>query len=115
YTTPFALSGDGTHTVTYTVVDVAGNSTSGTYTVNIDTGAPTANPTYSGTAGTNGWYITTGNVSLAPADATSGVASTTYRVDAGAAQTYTAPFALSGDGTHTIAYTVVDKAGLSFT
>jgi hypothetical protein len=41
----------------------------------------------------------------------SGVASTYYSLDSGFAQLYTLPVAVSGDGTHTIAYYSVDAAG----
>lgn len=50
------------------------------------------------------------NVTLTPTDAASGVAYTRYRVDAGANTTYTAPFAVSGDGTHTVTFWSADNS-----
>ena len=50
------------------------------------------------------------NVTLTPTDAGSGVAYTRYRVDAGANTTYTAPFAVSGDGTHTVTFWSADNS-----
>jgi hypothetical protein len=104
--------GEGPHTFQVRARSQFGNvGEQVSYTWIVDTTAPTASPIYTGTLGTNNWYKTIGKVNLAPADGASGVASTIYWVDGGREQTYNGAFALSGDGTHTIEYTVVDRAG----
>jgi hypothetical protein len=115
YTGPFAVSGDGTHTVVVTATDNAGNSTAQRLTFKLDTTAPSVSATYSGTQGSNGWYTSAGSLTLGASDTTSGVAGLTYSLDGGAAQSYTAPFAVSGDGTHTVVVTATDNAGNSAT
>jgi regulation of enolase protein 1 (concanavalin A-like superfamily) len=50
-------------------------------------------------------------VTLSATDATSGVASTSYAIDGGAAQTYSRPFTVTGIGTHTVTFFSVDYAG----
>ncbi len=47
-------------------------------------------------------------VTLTGSDALSGVAATYYTIDGGARQTYTAPFTVSAQGSHTIVYWSVD-------
>ena len=73
---------------------------------------PTTTALLSGTASANGWYKSAVQVTLL---ATSGsawhIASTNYAVDGGSQQTYSSPFTVSGDGTHTITYYSVDSAG----
>src|SRR5207247_2146869 len=113
YTAPFALSGDGTHSLVVTSTDVAGNSNTQSFTIKISTEERPLAESYSGTAGSNDWYVATGSVTLTVSDATSGVATTTYQLDGGASTSFTAPFALSGDGTHTVVVTSTDVAGNS--
>src|SRR5262249_48633381 len=59
----------------------------------------------------NGWYGSGPAVTLSASDATSGVAATSYSIDGGSAQAYSAPFAVSAEGAHTIAYWSTDNAG----
>jgi cytochrome c len=63
--------------------------------------------------GAAGWFTGPVTVTLAAADEPggSGVDRVEYTVDGGAATPYTAPFTLTGDGTHTVTYRSVDKAG----
>jgi hypothetical protein len=72
--------------------------------------APLTQATGSGTAGTNGWYRSSVQVSLAAADNLSGVQTTFYKVDGGTTKTYTAAFSVSGNGSHTVNFWSVDKA-----
>ncbi len=111
---PFAVSGDGTHHITFWSVDVAGNTEAvESATFRIDSVKPITTASLAGTQGSNGWYISTSvSVTLTASDATSGVAATYYSVDNGSQQTYTgSPFAVSGDGTHFITVWSVDGAG----
>lgn len=53
----------------------------------------------------------TATVTLHATDGTSGIASTTYRVDGGVVQSYDAPFTVSGVGTHMVRFFSTDLAG----
>ena len=65
-------------------------------TFKIDSVVPTTAASLSGTLGNNGWYTSTPvGVTLTATDATSGVASVTYKLDGGASTAYTAPFAVT--------------------
>ena len=111
YSSPFTIGVDGNHSVDYWSVDVAGNvSGVGTALVKIDVSAPLTQATGSGTAGTNGWYRSSVQVSLAAADNLSGVQTTFYKVDGGTTKTYTTAFSVSGNGSHTVNFWSVDKA-----
>jgi hypothetical protein len=111
YSAPFTIGVDGNHLVDYWSVDVAGNvSGVGTAVVKIDMSAPVTQATGSGTAGTNGWYRGSVQVSLAAADNLSGVQTTFYKVDGGTTKTYTTAFSVSGNGSHTVNFWSVDKA-----
>jgi hypothetical protein len=55
---PFTVSGDGIHTVSYWSTDLAGNEASpNTITIKIDATAPSTQAALSGTPGGNGWYF----------------------------------------------------------
>jgi len=111
YSSPFTIGVDGNHSVDYWSVDVAGNvSGVGTALVKIDVSAPLTQATSSGTAGTNGWYRSAVQVSLAATDNLSGVQTTFYKVDGGTTKTYTTAFSVSGNGSHTVNFWSVDKA-----
>jgi hypothetical protein len=56
-------------------------------------------------------YTTDVTVTLTATDAESGVNYTTYKVDDGTWTTYSAPFVVSGNGEHTVAFYSVDNAG----
>jgi len=103
-----SITGEGTGlTSTTTVTNGAGLSTTETSpAVKIDRTAPTT-----GIAGTsNTWTNGSVTVTLAPSDNLSGIASTSYAVDGGAAQTGTS-VTLSTEGDHTIAFSSTDRAG----
>ena len=97
------------------------HTTSTTYTVDISTQASTPTDTTAPvtTASTDparpasGYY--TGPVTLTLAaqdeDGGSGVDSTSYAIDGGAATQYSAPFQIIGDGTHVVSYFTADQAG----
>jgi|GEM_PF-4553481 len=111
YAGPFTIATDGTHTVDYHSRDRAGNSEEPHRLIlRIDTEAPSTSVSLSGTLGGNGWYLSSVVVNLTAADASSGVASISYRVDGGTWQAYSAPFTLS-DGAHTVEFASTDVAG----
>jgi hypothetical protein len=112
YSAPFNVTGEGTHTVEYRATDALGNQeTLRTLTVPVDLTPPTTTATPAGTLGGGGWYRSAVAITLSATDARSGVASTQYRVDGGAWQTYSAPVNVTGDGTHTVEYRSTDVAG----
>jgi hypothetical protein len=59
----------------------------------------------------NGWRSGSATVTLSASDGTSGVASTKYSIDGGSTQTYSAPFTISSEGSHTVSYWSTDNAG----
>ena len=111
YSSAFTLA-NGSHTVVYWSVDVAGNiETSHTLSIVVDTIPPVTTASLSGTAGSNGWYTSSVQITLSATDNLSGVAATYYTLNGGAQQTYSTAFTVSGDGTHAVTYWSVDKAG----
>ncbi len=79
-----------------------------------DVAAPITTAALSPSPDSNGNYTRTVTASLS-ATATPGfsVANTNYTIDGGSQQTYSAPFTVSGVGSHTITYWSVDSAGLT--
>src|SRR5207249_2633345 len=99
--------------VEYYATDVAGIvETLHTLDVSIDITAPTVVASVSGALGANGWYVSDVAVSLNGSDATSGLASLSYRVDGLVWTTYSGAFVLT-DGRHLVEYFATDFAGLS--
>jgi len=78
-----------------------------------DTTPPTTSSALSGTVGENGWYKSDVQVTLSAVDNSggSGVSQTQYKIDSGTWQTYSVPFPVSTDGSHTVYYKSVDVAG----
>jgi hypothetical protein len=112
YTSPFSVTGDGSHRVDYRSSDSVGDPWSqSTGYVNIDTVGPVtvvAGPTTPQRATTT--------VRFSASDAQSGVAATYYNIDGGSSKTGTTAVvpALANhkaDGGHTISYYSVDNAG----
>jgi uncharacterized repeat protein (TIGR03803 family) len=80
--------------------------------VSSDTTPPTTTAVSSGQAYANahaGWNNTAVTITLSATDPDSGVAATYYTID-GTQYTYTAPFTVSGEGTHKVTYWSVDTA-----
>jgi len=107
---PVNVSGDGGHIIECQAKDAAGNTSLWSGSVQIDATAPVANLSVSGTAGNNGWYVSSAIVSANAADTTSGVDIVEYRVDGGTWQNGNSA-TLSADGTHTVVFRVTDQAG----
>ncbi|MDZ4063955.1 MAG: cell wall-binding repeat-containing protein, partial [Coriobacteriia bacterium] len=57
------------------------------------------------------WHQNPFSVSLTPTDTLSGVAATNYTADGSAEASYTAPFAVSGEGSHPVTFWSVDASG----
>ncbi len=119
YEGPFTVSGDGSHAIRYWSTDVAGNTeTAHSGWVNIDGDAP-----YSSDASTpalaleatSSWRNAGQFVTLSAADpgsgAVSGVAGIEYDLDHAGYVPYTLPFVVGAEGSHTLSYRAVDRAG----
>lgn len=80
-----------------------------------DTTAPTTTATLdpSSPDGDNNWYVSDVTVTLSAEDNSggSGVDSTTYEIDGGSTQTYSAPFTVSDNGEHTVTFRSEDNDG----
>ena len=101
YTAPLGISGEGTHTVEFRSVDMAGQiESTKTLVIKIDSVAPVSSDTVSGAT-----------VSLDATDATSGIGSIMYRVDGGSWTTYTGVIEFTEPGTYLIDFYSVDVAG----
>jgi PKD repeat protein len=115
YGAPFAVTGDGHHTVDYRSTDRNGNAEEAeTVTVRVDTAVPRTTATLDPARPDkkDGTYKVPVRVTLSAADdAGSGVAATEYRVDGGAWTAYSAPFTVSRNGTHVVEYRSTDRAG----
>ncbi|GGL21312.1 hypothetical protein Sme01_68940 [Sphaerisporangium melleum] len=112
YTEPVTVSGDGSHTVAYRSTDKAGNvEEAKTLEVKVDATAPVTTATADAEVPASGWYTAPVLVTLAAADAGSGVDRTEYQLDGGDWTAYTEPVVVSGDGSHALAYRSTDKAG----
>ena len=72
---------------------------------------PTTTASVTGTTGSNGWYRSAVTVTLT-ATSVVGVDHTNYSVDGGAWITYSAPFAISADGSHSLQFYSVDTTDL---
>ena len=111
YSGPFTVD-EGEHTVEYRATDAAGNEEAvNSLGVNIDTVTPTTSIDLSGSLGNEDWYTTAIAVTLTASDATSDVASISYRIDSGVWEEYTGPFTVEGDGARTVEYYATDVAG----
>lgn len=111
YAAPFSITAQAKHVVYFFSKDKAGNF-QGTQAagVNIDETAPKTTASLSGTL-SGGVYVSPVTVTLGRTDNLSGVASTTYQVNGGASQTYSAPFTVSTLGSDTVTFHSTDKAG----
>jgi hypothetical protein len=117
YTLP--VSGQGSHSISCSVSDAAGNSNTSGDTVTIDTSAPTISVSHIAD-GLAGWNVTSPvSVSVATSDSGSGLAGPACTVDgspaavSGGGGSYTLP--VSGQGSHSISCSVSDAAGNSNT
>ena len=93
-------TGSGVYTRRWYTFDTVNDSTPPTTTIGMN-----------GTQGKHGWYVGPVTIVFTANDSQSGVSLTMYQVDSGSWTTYTAPFAISEDGSHTVSYYSVDTLG----
>jgi hypothetical protein len=105
---PLTLDQDGVYTVEYEVTDRAGNTTTRTETVQVDTTPPTADVVSPAVTGNNGWYIDNPSMSVDASDNLSGVQSRLIRVNNGAWQT---PPVQLPEGVNSVDVMAIDEAG----
>jgi len=101
---------EGVYNILVQAEDNAGNISSSSTVISVDTTTPITDVSVSGKAGKNGWYSSSMEVSAIANDATSGVASLESSLDGGVYQAYTSPISFA-DGYHTVQFKAVDKAG----
>ncbi len=107
---------DGIHQIVASAIDNAGNTTSTTFTIKVDSTTPQIDVSAAGAPGSNGWYVSNVQVSANASDPStgsgqaSGVASLEETVDGGAWTAYTSPITLS-DGIHSVQFRAADNAG----
>ena len=113
YSGPFTVTGSGSHTVEFYSVDVAGNEEAvDSFSISAEEDPPTTEASIAGTEGLLDWYVSDVEVTLTADDGDgSGIDATMYSIDDGSWRTYSAPFDISDDGTHTIEFYSVDNAG----
>lgn len=112
---PVNVTTDGAHDIYLWLEDMAGNVDDGNYAwrpeaIRRDTQPPDASHTLIGTLGAENWYLTPVTLNFTAADALSGLASISYRVDGGA-WTVGDSVLVTGDGQHTVEYKATDVAG----
>ncbi len=79
----------------------------------VNNNPPVTTASLSGPNGANGWYRGTVTVTLTATDldGQGNIDATYYAIDGGSQQTYSAPFAVSGDAIHTVTFFTRDKDG----
>ncbi len=114
YTNPFTILDDGAYTIDFWSIDHASNvEPVKNVSFRIDQTDPITllilgEPIY----GIDPSYLSAStSITLDAADATSGIDTTEYRIDAGAWIPYSAPFTLTTFGSHTIYHRSIDMAG----
>jgi hypothetical protein len=100
---------EGEHTVVLEVTDDAGNSTSTTLTIHVDTTPPSVSTLTVGTKGNAGWYISSATTTITASDSTSDIDRIEYKQNNAAWQSGSS--VLSTDGVNTISVRVYDQAG----
>ncbi len=108
--TTFTASADGTYPLTATATDKAGNSTTASGTIKIDTSPPALSVSVSPADGRAGWYRSPAVFTAAASDASSGLAVVQYRLDGGAWQAGSTA-SVSAEGQHTVQFQARDQAG----
>jgi hypothetical protein len=114
YSTTLYFDQDGTTTLEYYATDLVGNSGEvRTRTFNIDGTAPESSIALHGTAGLNGYYVSSVSATLTGTDQGSGLSTLLYRLNGGEWTPCTGAMTISAEGAMMIDYYAVDLAGNS--
>jgi hypothetical protein len=106
-TGPVNVSAEGANTLAYWSVDAAGNAEAmKTATVRIDRTFPST-----ASNADTAWHKATFPLTLTASDTPAGLAASYYTVNGGADTTYTGPVSISAEGTNTVVFWSVDRAG----
>lgn len=105
-----SVSGDGTHQVEFRAMDNAGNTTTRTQTVKIDTVAPQIDVTIDAVAGLQAWFRSAVEMVANAMDDTSGVTEMDIRIDDGPWQPAKSA-KISQDGIYQVGFRSSDAAG----
>lgn len=115
YTEPFTINLEGTSSLYYRSTDLAGNIeiTVQSDEINVDTNAPVTEAVFNNNSTGNEWASSAGQVILSTSDETggSGGGQTEYSLDSETWIPYTGPISIDSEGTTTVYYRSVDKAG----
>ena len=106
----FSASSDGVYPLTASATDQAGNTSTASGTIKLDSTPPTLSVSAAAPDGPNGWYVSPALVTATDSDATSGLAGTQVQMDGGAWQNGSS-FSEGTDGTHTLIFRAADLAG----
>lgn len=110
YANPILVSGDGFHTLNFTLWENGRPGPRVSASWGIDTVHPESTMDLGAAYETNGWFNLTPTVRLLGTDTLSGLDRLQYRIDNGSWQNYSAPVSLS-EGIHPFDYRAVDLAG----
>ena len=112
YSTPFAISNEGNHTVSYWSTDNAGNvETASSLNVKIDLNPPTSSATLTPSIH-NGWYASPSLTLTGDDGAGSGIDHISYKIDGEASwHTYSGPLSGFSTGNHFVQFQATDVAG----
>ena len=105
-----ASMAEGAYRIELSVSSPAGNTSTAAVDVVIDKTPPVTTCNLTGTAGDNGYYTSNVSVSLAAADAASGIYRTYYQLNGGSWNVGTS-LSIPNEGTNTLKYYSVDNAG----
>jgi major membrane immunogen (membrane-anchored lipoprotein) len=100
---------EGDHTVVLRATDDAGNVTTTTLTIHVDTTPPSVSTSTAGTKGNAGWYISDATTTITASDSTSDIDRIEYKQNSATWQSGTS--VLSTDGVNAISVRVYDQAG----
>jgi parallel beta-helix repeat protein len=114
YTEPFDVTEDGTYTLSYYSIDLAGNNETTkqmSFQIQHDITPPVTTHDFDGNSGNNEWFVSNVTILLSAIDDSAGVDFTMYKIDDGIWTTYMGLISVTEDAAHILCYYSVDKSG----